>query len=208
MKRSLLLLLFALPLLAPAQQTFHAGLIFGINGSQVQGDTYSGFNKLGLVGGAFVSTDPEQKFFGRMEMQYTMKGSRHIPNPDKGDYRDYGLYMNYIEVPFLACWNYKKLYFETGITGAYLVNVRESDPFGSVTPSKDFRKWESAFVIGGGIKINEHWSFDFRSTNSLFPVRKFLYPIYYSRWFVNIFNKGMYHDVVGFTMQYHFGKTE
>lgn len=46
----LFLILFALSNLQ-AQKTFHAGMIAGINGCQIHGDSYAGFNQIGFVAG-------------------------------------------------------------------------------------------------------------------------------------------------------------
>ena len=190
---------------AYAQRTFHAGVLAGINGSQVHGDSYSGFNQAGIVAGAFICTNPEAKAWFQMELQYTMKGSRKIANPDKGDYDAFELRMNYVEVPFLLRVNFRKLYFELGETAGFLANVREWDDFGEIQPT-GYRKWETALVTGIGYKINDHWYVDFRYTNSLMPVKKFATPIYYQNYFLNLFNKGMYNNVLGLTACYRFGK--
>ena len=46
----------------------------GINASQVQGDDYTGFNKLGLSGGAFIDIRNPDNYWGiRLEMHYAEK---------------------------------------------------------------------------------------------------------------------------------------
>ncbi|HEU4719117.1 MAG TPA: porin family protein [Bacteroidia bacterium] len=189
---------------AHSQQTFRAGIQAGINGSQVHGDSYSGFNKAGVVGGIFVCTDPTKRFYAQMEMQYSSKGSRKNPNPDKGDYTSFRLAMNYAEVPFLLRMNSRNVYFEIGQTFGFLVNVREWDSNGEIHPA-GFRKWETAFIFGAGINLNPHFSVDLRYTNSVAPVLKFQVPLYYPNFFMNLFNKGMYHNVLGLTLAYRFG---
>jgi hypothetical protein len=69
-----------------AQQRFNAGIKAGVSTTQVSGDTYSGYNKAGLVGGAFVRGIMNEKWTGQFEIMYIQKGSRHNGNPDKGDY--------------------------------------------------------------------------------------------------------------------------
>ena len=53
-KKIALLLLIFLPDLIYAQG-FNAGIRAGIIGSQVDGDTYEGFNKAGITAGLFVN---------------------------------------------------------------------------------------------------------------------------------------------------------
>ena len=38
-------------------QRFEGGLLAGFNASQVEGDTYKGYHKPGLVGGFYIQTD-------------------------------------------------------------------------------------------------------------------------------------------------------
>ncbi len=190
-----------------AQRAFRAGLLFGLNASQVHGDTYSGFNKAGGVGGIFVSTNPEKKWYGQMEMQYSMKGSRKIANPEKGDYDFFELRMNYIEVPLLLRLNLKRIVPEIGLAFAVLVNTREFDDFGEITPI-GYRRTETSTIVGVSYQINSHWMFNLRSTNSFFPVKVFPTPIYYQRFIPNLFNRGMYHNVVGLTISYRLGGSE
>jgi hypothetical protein len=204
MRKFFFLLLIFFAVNAAAQNTFHAGLIAGVNGCQIHGDSYSGFNQAGLVGGAFVSTDPSEKVYFQMELQYSRKGSRRIANPDKGDYDFFELRMDYIEVPLLCRVNYRKLYFEFGQTFGVLSRVREWDDFGEIQPS-GFRRWETALVLGIGYNISERWYVDFRYTNSVAPVKKFAVPIYYQNRLSNLFNKGMYNNVLGLTICYRFG---
>ncbi|MDQ3108930.1 MAG: PorT family protein [Bacteroidota bacterium] len=199
----LFLIFFAFNL--SAQNTFHAGLLAGINGCQIHGDSYSGFDQAGIVGGAFVSTDPEKKVYFQMELQYSRKGSKRNTNPDKNDFDYFELRMDYIEVPLLCRVNYRKLYFEFGQTFGVLSRVREWDDFGEIQPS-GFRRWETALVLGIGYNISERWYVDFRYTNSVAPVKKFNVPLYYPNRFSNLFNKGMYNNVLGLTACYRFGK--
>lgn len=190
-----------------AQKTFHAGIIAGVNGNQIHGDTYSGFNEAGIVSGIYVCTNPLENWYFQMEMQYSMKGSRKIPHPDRGDYSSFQVRLNYIEIPFIARKNFRKFYFEFGQTFGVLANVREWDANGEISPV-GYRHWESAFILGAGININEHLYFDFRYTNSIFAVKVFPTPVYYQNYFLNLFNKGMYNNVVGLTACYRFIKKE
>ncbi len=200
-----LLFLFAIFFAAhlSAQNTFHAGVLAGINGCQIHGDSYSGFDQAGIVAGAFVSTNPEEKVYFQMEMQYSRKGSRRNTRPDKNDFDFFELRMDYIEVPLLCRVNYRRLYFEFGQTFGVLARVREWDDFGEIQPS-GFRRWETALVLGIGYNISERWYVDFRYTNSVVPVKKFPYPSFDPRFFFRYFNKGLYNNVLGLTICYRF----
>ncbi|MFM9028678.1 MAG: hypothetical protein ACKOQ6_11910, partial [Bacteroidota bacterium] len=57
-------------------QSFSSGIRFGMTATQVDGDTYEGFDKAGLLGGLFVERFMSDRFSLRMEMDYIQKGSR------------------------------------------------------------------------------------------------------------------------------------
>ena len=80
---------------------FDGGPVAGINASQVQGDDYTGFNKLGLSGGAFIDIRNPDNYWGiRLEMHYAEKGSRRGGDPEVGT-TTIELRMNYIDIPVL-----------------------------------------------------------------------------------------------------------
>ena len=57
-------------------QRFNAGVMLGGDVSQVDGDTYEGYHKVGFLGGAYVllQVSPHSSF--QMELEYIQKGSR------------------------------------------------------------------------------------------------------------------------------------
>jgi hypothetical protein len=200
MKVRLLLLSLLLGVALSAQQTFRAGLIAGLSGCQIHGDSYSGFHQLGYVGGAFVQTNPDAQVQFVMELQYSKKGSRKLTNPNIGDYTYFELRMNYIEVPLLMRYGAKHIFIEGGAGFAYLFKVREWDSYSEITP-RDFKKMELSAILGIGYRLNEKFSLDFRAVNSLLPVKKFG-PILYPVWYQDLFNMGMYNNVVTLSVVY------
>jgi len=211
MRHCFFFLLLLSPALLPAQRTFRAGLTAGLNGSQVHGDNASGFDKAGFVGGGFVCTDPSQRFYGQMELQYSMKGSRKQANPNAGDYVSFGIDLDYVEVPFLLRWNYSgkvktRFMLELGLTLGALVRAKEYDSFGAIAP-KPYSRAEIALATGIGIPFgkDQQWVCNLRYTNSIIPVYKFPGgPIFDPRPFFRYFNRGFYNNVLGLTLQYRF----
>ena len=205
--RKLLLLLFLLPVAVAAQQTFRAGITVGLNGCQIHGDSDWGYHKVGLNAGAFVCTDPSQKWYGQMEIDYSQKGSRKFANPNNGDFTTFTIQMNYVEVPFLVRYNAGKIFLELGETAGFMFKAREWDTNGEIAP-RDFRKLETANIFGIGYNRNDNLQFSLRTTNSLLPVLKFQTPVYYQRYIANLFNKGMYNNLLTLSLNYRFGKNE
>ena len=68
-------------------QQFHGGIMAGLAGTQVAGDSYSGFKKAGIFAGGFVSLDVGGESSMRMEITYFQKGSRENPTEKNGNSR-------------------------------------------------------------------------------------------------------------------------
>jgi hypothetical protein len=82
-KNLLLVVLLLIPVVLNAQR-FKGGVLVGFNGSQIDGDTWSGFYKGGLLAGAFVNTDLRDGFSAQLEIKYSSKGA--APNQDHPDF--------------------------------------------------------------------------------------------------------------------------
>jgi len=186
-----------------AQRTFEASAVAGINGCQIHGDSYSGFDQIGFVAGVFVHNHPGQTWQGQFGIQYSRKGSRHVLNPDQGGYRDFELRLSYVEVPFMVRYNSKKVFFDLGLTAAVLFKVREWDTQERIPP-QEFKKMEFGITGGIGYNLSEIFFIEFTTTHSLIPIKDFSVPMYYQRWFSNLFNKGMYNNIVGLTIGMRF----
>src|SRR4051812_48570184 len=101
MKRILFfVILFSIAGLSTKGQStgFGSGLRLGIAGTQVNGDRLSGFNKVGIVGGLFITRHFNKSFSWQFEMVYVQKGSR---KPTTKDNTYYLLRVNYIELPLM-----------------------------------------------------------------------------------------------------------
>ena len=213
-----LCLLFAsclLVIVAQAQQ-FKAGLIGGVATSQVDGDTYAGYDKAGIFAGGFVSKkfSPESKWTALFEITYIQKGSRKIPHPDKGDNTSYSLNLDYAEVPVLIKYNFSakdssngrhKLALEAGLAFGALVRSKEDDASGSL-PSYGipFQKTDYSIIIGINYFLSKKMVFNARTEYSLVPVRRFGSSYYYQVWTYKFLKPGYYNNLLIFSMQYQF----
>ena len=104
--------------------SFGGGAVLGFNASQVSGDNLGGYNKAGISGGFFVSKKLNETGELEMRMTYSAKGSRDVPNYEKGKYSAYYLKLNYIEVPILYRYKFKMLWLLAGLSGGYLINMK------------------------------------------------------------------------------------
>ena len=216
MKRFLIVyFLFSIAVSLSAQR-FKAGILVGVVTSQVDGDTYAGYSKAGVVAGAFVSKklSPESKWSALFEITYIQKGSRKIPHPDKGDYADYKLKLNYAEVPILLKYDFafsdslgertRNFAVLGGVAIGALVKSAEFDAFGQLPAGTPFQKSDISYVLGLSYSLSEHIDFEARTMYSLVPVRKGGASVYYPNWTSNIFKPGYYNNVLVFAFKYKF----
>ena len=194
--RVLLSAVFLLILTQVTAQKFHGGTITGLVASQVDGDTYSGYDKAGLFGGGWVSLNIGERSTVQMEFTYFQKGSRK--NPDSLDYSSYLFRANYVEMPLLYQYQINRFTVEAGPSVGILVGYKEKIneyPAYSDNPPALF-----SFQINIGIRfdINDRWGVDFRTNNSLLNIRK--HNVTGDVW--RIWDFGQYHDALVLSAYY------
>ncbi len=178
MKKNFLLIFFILLNSFLFAQIFNGGLKLGINGSQVDGDSYAGYNKIGFNAGAFVNTKLKERLKLQFEMIYTQKGAYKPSKPEIGDYFTSKLRLNYVEIPILLLYKYKDyMEFEGGFSAAVLMNQEFQDTYGKIplTDIYQYNKYDFGFVAGLNFNISEHFKAGMRYTYTLFftPIRKY-----------------------------------
>jgi len=185
-------------------QGFKGGATLGLVGSQVAGDTYSGYNKAGVYVGGWVSYDVSKHSAFQMEMTYFQKGSRHNPDYEKNpaDF-PYLFRADYIEVPLLYLYKTGRFIIETGPSMGVLVHYyEESDQL----PISDYdgynRPARLSLQINLGMRfvINERFNAGIRTNNSLLNIRQ--NNVTGDVW--RIFDHGQYHDALVIAAYYRF----
>jgi hypothetical protein len=196
MKKFIFLLLLITFSKSIFSQDFHAGIRFGLAASQVNGDMLSGFNKAGLIGGAYVYRNLSDNFSLQMEMVYIQKGSRK-PTDDNNTF--YKLQVHYIEVPLFLRWHTsKKIDITGGFAFGTLIFSEEGDQFGVYENAEPFEKFEFSGNAGIIYKLGNNWSFDGRFSQSITTIRPFPGST------TTYFNSGQYNVVMEFTLMKDF----
>ncbi len=189
----LFLLLFPTLLFA---QEFKAGVRGGIVASQVDGDTYEGFNKPGLTLGVSVSRKIAEEFSLQFEMNFIQKGSRKPVDEFNRTY--YLMRLSYIEVPLMIQWHAgKAVDFFAGPSFGVLLNSYEETEAGEYT-GPDFEKYEVAGRIGMAYKLSDNWYVDGRYSISLTTIR----PT--SAGYTPFMEKGEYNRLIEIGFSYRF----
>lgn len=186
-------------------QDFYAGPIIGASFSQVDGDSYAGFNKAGFVIGGFAGRSLSDIWDVQMEIVYIQKGSRKTPDAENGDYSDYMIHLNYIQFPVLVRLKQKKFSIEGGICIGSLLGSREEE-FGEPIVSQyivPFKSTEWSWLCGVNYQITERLRVNGRFSYSLFRIR-----VPYNG-DVNVYNPhwdqhkpGQYNDVISVAFYY------
>lgn len=191
---------------ATTAQVFKTGVILGISGAQVEGDGYGGYHKLGFIGGGFVNTDLSKKLSTQFEIYFINKGAFNAAHPDKGDFDSFSLNLNYIEIPVALRFKYHKFMFELGLYYGQLLSVSVADENGPRDINRfPFKSYDFGGLIGVYYQLNDHFIFNFRSKNSIIPVRDFQNYDQNVGWLNKLFNQGWYNVDLNLSVRYQFG---
>lgn len=200
----LLVLLLFFPMLS-FSQTFEGGAVAGISASQVDGDTYSGFNKLGLLAGGWVRHMFTYSVGGQLEVRYIMKGAYESENIDAAYL--YRLVLHYADIPIMINFHYKeRVLFELGLSPEFLVYHREDDQYGEIPESETsegappFHTLTMSAIGGVGYIFWERFMVNVRYNYSVMPIRDHPSGQTY------LLNRGQYNNVLTFSVYYQISK--
>lgn len=137
-------------------KVFTGGLVVGANFSQVDGDSFYGYHKVGLHVGGIVYVHCTSKIGISMELTYTEKGSRGEQINESaaiGAYVEkYYMNINYAEVPVTLHYKIKKLDAEAGLAYARLINSKEwilADRAVAIDPVRNaFANTDISYILG------------------------------------------------------------
>jgi hypothetical protein len=153
-------------------QRFDAGVLAGYNATQVEGDTFKGYNKPGLVAGLFVQTDIAPAIFATMEIKYSQKGARNKVKPK--DPQKYIMRLGYIDIPvYMAFRTGDKGSIVGGLSTGFLVHSAEFDEYGEF-PKEDqnaFNTIDLQPFLGFQFDFLNNLKADLRFALSVLPIR-------------------------------------
>ncbi len=199
MKKTCFILFITLATTIVSQaQRFKGGILGGINASQIDGDTWGGYYKIGLVGGAFVYTDFADKWGGQLEIKYSSKGSANgfnVPYPVK-------ISLQYIDLPILATYKaIENLKIQAGVSINYLFVAKRYD--GSWFDDWDFppNSLETSLTFGINYRFFQTFDMNIRYSYSLLPIRA---EVSTDSWGVGAW----FNNVVTFALYFEIGKKE
>lgn len=152
---------------------FQAGLKLGVCTSQIYGDDFGGYNKVGLMAGPFVTTKLKENLNLQIELNYCNRGSRDPSDPKNGKFDTYRISLNYVDIPILLKFWIWKFEFEAGLNNGVFISQRESDKNGLIPQGQRILKitrYELAANLGVNVPINDQWFGNARFHYSVLPV--------------------------------------
>lgn len=186
-------------------QPFHGGLIAGFTASQVDGDSYSGYNKPGIQAGVFISFELLPWLDTRMEIKYTSRGAREPAADDNTG--SYLLGLHYIDIPVMASLKYRKIgAFELGLISGYLFKAAGEDDAGKLPEEYlvDFHKFDLGLLIGADVNITQKIAVNIRYSYSICSIRDLDSAGSYYSWFGKLFghSKGDFNNYLALGISY------
>ncbi len=166
------------------KRIFYAGFVGGANFTQVDGDNFAGFRKIGINVGAIGYIQLREHVALSWEILLSQKGSKSdiIRHPQPGAGIDslyinkYSISVNYAEVPVMI--NYfdkRKSHFGLGVSFGRLVSSAEhleTDPAYNVDFTKyPFNKNTFEFVAGAQLHLVKGLFLNIRYQYSILPIR-------------------------------------
>ena len=178
MKKLLLFVVFAFAFsINMMSQNFYGGLILGGNVSQVGGDARGGYNKVGVVGGAFAGLKLTEDFDVQMELKYIQKGSYSTDVENRPAFDPFLIKLDYVDLPVVLSYNLNKinvndinlswLKLELGLSFDFLINYRQ-EILGAVVPASN--PWNRVVlntVVGFRVNVKENIEIGLRAIDSM-----------------------------------------
>jgi outer membrane protein W len=151
-------------------QKFEGGIVAGFNASQVDGDTYAGYNKIGIALGVFTRTKFTENLSGELQIRWMQKGASK--KVTENDLSQYSSKLNYIEIPVLLQFHQSpKLSWHVGPGFNYLFHYSVEDENGPLNSHAiSFRNFELAGMAGFEYQIIEKLGISVTFSYSLIPI--------------------------------------
>jgi hypothetical protein len=200
MNRVFFILLMATWACGTYAQHFDGGVLIGLTASQIDGDSYRGYNKVGLQIGGWIERMFTYTLAGQMELRYVQKGSLKTNKEDDPTY--YRAALHYIDIPIMAKYIYNEtVTFELGIGPEILLSSKEEDGNGDL-PEREpyFHTLTMSAVAGIGYTFFNALTFRARFNYSIIPIRDHPSGQTY------LLNQGQYSNVLSFAVYYQIGR--
>lgn len=161
---------------------FFASIHVGGNFSQVDGDTYGGYHKLGLVAGPSVLVQMNKNWVLQVGLQYSQKGSRNgsARGSDLGSYIEkYKLNLHTADLPIMLNYVHNEMFlFGAGLAySAYFSSTEEIHSYNGVrvfdAQEFKFNRHSAEAIFNAAAMANKNLMFYIRYQYSITPIRNY-----------------------------------
>ena len=197
--KKLFILMFMAALLPAAMyaQPFGGGFFAGITAGQVDGDTYFGYNKVGLTAGGYIMRDINRNLNWKAELRYIQKGAYHQGTPNNPSL--YKLAVHYAEIPFMIQYHLtENIILDAGLAPGIFLFYKEEDENGQFPEENPFHLFSLDACGGLNYMLNDHIIAGLRYSYSVLPIRDHPSGQTYR------LNRGQYSNLFSFTVYYQF----
>lgn len=161
------------------ERTFIGGLVAGANFTQVDGDNFAGYHKVGMNVGGIVYTKLDQSFYLSLEILYSQKGSRSKGAQSLASGLNiikYNINLNYAEVPVMINYFFdNKTNIGAGLSYSQLATSSEAittyPPQNYNLENYPFKKGDLNILLGGSVHIWKGLFYNLRFQYSLLSIR-------------------------------------
>jgi hypothetical protein len=159
---------------------FSGGLVVGTNFSQVDGDRYAGYFKVGVNAGAVLYTRLSQSLAISMELLFSQKGSssnyRQGFDSSHSTIVSQKINLNYAEIPvMLNLYDKRKSHLGAGLSYSQLISADEKVVIsGRYTYDPDkypFKKRDINLILGANLNLVKGLYANLRFQYSISPIR-------------------------------------
>ncbi len=152
-------------------QNFKAQLLGGLNVAQVDGDSYSGYNQPGIIGGFAILREKGEVYNYGFELTYSQKGSHKKTTED--DPLLFKLRYSYLCLPIFV--DIKKLgksmdqvRLRIGLSNNF--NIQSKVDYGYGWNDNTIKRHELSGIFGVGYQMNKEIGFMLRAENSIITI--------------------------------------
>lgn len=160
---------------------FTGGLVAGSTFSQVDGDKYAGYFKIGFNAGAILHARISKDFTLSMELLFTQKGARsnfrQNSSSDSFTIVNQNINLNYAEIPVLInVYDRKKSHVGIGLSYAQLISSEEKIVTSPTRPYDQnqfpFKKSDVNFIASANLHLVKGLYGNLRFQYSVLPIRQ------------------------------------
>jgi len=156
------------------QNRIKGGGLLGLSSSQINGDGFGGFDKVGFTAGFFLEHSLKDRWDLLVELTYLNKGSFDPPIAQIGKFNTKKISLSYVELPVLIKYSIQKVRVLGGLSlGALVRDKQYRDGLAAVGNDVilgPFNKLEVAQHLGIEYHFTDQWAISWRHSMSILPI--------------------------------------